>query len=44
MKTRDNERWTFDDVTIDEIEKKISYVFHDKNLLVTAFTHSSYCN
>ena len=44
MKANDNDRWTFDKATIDEIEEKIGYVFNDKNLLVTAFTHSSYCN
>ena len=29
---------------INEIESKIGYVFNDKNILVTAFTHSSICN
>lgn len=33
-----------DNAAIKEIESKIDYVFNDKSLLVTAFTHSSYCN
>ncbi len=33
-----------DNAAIKEIEDKIDYVFNDKSLLITAFTHSSYCN
>ncbi len=31
-------------LNIEEIEKKIGYVFNDKRILVEAFTHSSYAN
>ena len=29
---------------MDKLEEKIGYQFHDRNLLVTALTHSSYAN
>ena len=29
---------------IEELEEKIGYRYKDKNLLLTALTHSSYCN
>lgn len=44
MKKHENDCAVLGTAEISEIEKKIGYVFHDKNLLVTAFTHSSYCN
>ncbi|HQC54267.1 MAG TPA: ribonuclease III [Clostridia bacterium] len=32
------------EIDIITIESKLNYVFQDKNLLITAFTHSSYAN
>ena len=36
--------FVLDKAVTDEIESIIGYVFRDKNLLITAFTHASYCN
>ena len=36
--------FALDKAVTDEIESIIGYVFRDKNLLITAFTHASYCN
>lgn len=30
--------------SLEFLEKKINYIFHDKSLAMTALTHSSYCN